>query len=451
MDIEKTNNNHNKDDQIGGKLLNEGGFGCIFKPSLKMKNNMIVTDNEIDNKIENERKRTKKYVKKQYISKIQVYDEFTENEYKISKKITKIKNYKSYFAPVINEIKNVELAQLKNVEDIRDCDVIQKHKREDFLILKVPFVGQNDLIDYFIQQKNKNSYTNDIIYFFSYLQDSIHKLVQNKIVHFDLKGNNVMIDDLLKIPIIIDFGISIDINQLENEWNKAKKSKGDFKNFNNLCKLNFYKDYINPIWSFEIILVSHLVWHTQNMEELKVFIYGDGLKELIHNYLKESNNVIDNYDTKKHFDILYGIHKKQLIQFSNMDNQTNIEDVIMGLIQSTYHKWDMYSLFIMMKKLIEIVYGKKELQSNKFLVFLLEKINNFILGIDNGNKWYDNIHNLIEFNEIKNGDKKTFQKMKDSIKRRELKGKIVDSLTKTKTEYIKTDKKLSIMKTIKKR
>ena len=55
----------------GGKLLSEGGYGCVFFPSINCNGSSMKT--------------------KKYVSKIQKYDKSAKNEIKIGKKTEKSK------------------------------------------------------------------------------------------------------------------------------------------------------------------------------------------------------------------------------------------------------------------------------------------------------------------------------------------------------------------------
>ena len=69
----------------GGKLLAEGGYGCVFLPGMNCKGELLTTQ--------------------KYVSKIQKFDNSARNEIEIGKLIQKIPNYSNYFSPIIKSIK----------------------------------------------------------------------------------------------------------------------------------------------------------------------------------------------------------------------------------------------------------------------------------------------------------------------------------------------------------
>ena len=46
-------------------------------------------------------------------------------------------------------------------------------------------------------------------------------LVDMKIVHFDLKGNNIMFNEINKLPLVLDFGLSIKMDVLKSDTSKV--------------------------------------------------------------------------------------------------------------------------------------------------------------------------------------------------------------------------------------
>ena len=42
------------------------------------------------------------------------------------------------------------------------------------------------------------------------------QLREKNIIHYDLKGSNILYSEKKKIPLIIDFGLSINMNNIDN-------------------------------------------------------------------------------------------------------------------------------------------------------------------------------------------------------------------------------------------
>ena len=83
---------------------------------------------------------------------------------------------------------------------------------------------------------------------FKYLLSAIEKLVDNKIVHFDLKAGNVLYNTITTDPQIIDFGISIPIDELND---------GNLKDY-------FYADGSDYyVWPLEVQVINFIVNETK--------------------------------------------------------------------------------------------------------------------------------------------------------------------------------------------
>jgi len=67
------------------------------------------------------------------------------------------------------------------------------------------------------EENNTSSYHLLSILFDLYerITDSVQVLIKYKIVHYDLKENNILVEKRHQLPYIIDFGLSIDISRLQ--------------------------------------------------------------------------------------------------------------------------------------------------------------------------------------------------------------------------------------------
>jgi hypothetical protein len=181
------------------KLIDSGGYGCIYYPKIDCSGNVHVED--------------------KMVSKLINFDD-AEHELYMAKKIKKIKNYNQYFIPAENSC-----TLNKNVK-FKPCSAIKPHHNK-FKILYIPYKETLPL---------KLSF--QILY--HSLLESVHLLVAHKIVHFDLKETNIIHSDRI---YIIDFGISINMN---NVYSKVQKY--------------FYTYYIQYYaWPLEVHLLNYRV------------------------------------------------------------------------------------------------------------------------------------------------------------------------------------------------
>ena len=176
----------------GGKLLSEGGFGCVFNPSLNC-----------DGNIESEK----------YVSKIQRNDNSAKNEIKIGKILLSIKEYKSHFAPIISYC-NIDIGEIKD-KDKNKCMLFKKRKTNNYVMMRLDYVDGMEFLQYMVKNANSVQIINNIINSYNHLLRGLSMLVNKKIIHYDLKGSNILYSERKKIPLIIDFGLSINMNDID--------------------------------------------------------------------------------------------------------------------------------------------------------------------------------------------------------------------------------------------
>ena len=78
--------------------------------------------------------------------------------------------------------------------------------------MKLDYIKGELFIEYIIKQRNNTELIHNLIHSYNHLLSGINILIKNKVVHYDLKGDNILYDDSRKIPILIDFGLSIPFN-----------------------------------------------------------------------------------------------------------------------------------------------------------------------------------------------------------------------------------------------
>ncbi len=139
--IEKENKNNDKenDKENDVKLLNQGTYGCIFRPGIECSGKHLTSNS--------------------YITKIQKHRQISNNEVLIGKKIQKIAGHEKYYAPIL-ETCDISVRDLKNIEEVKKCDFMKN--ADEFLDKqyesnKIRYVGKNTLGDYFTQETSNIS------------------------------------------------------------------------------------------------------------------------------------------------------------------------------------------------------------------------------------------------------------------------------------------------------
>ena len=192
-----------KRSKMGGEVIESGGFGCIFKPALKCINEI----------------RPSSGISKMSLLKNSKQE--IEEINKIKKNLSSIKNYKDYFLLDVNSCTPDKLTSedLKKFND--KCYALKKENLnesninnhlEKVKILNMPD-GGIDLRKWLVQEnkikKEKIFLLNKLI--IKLIKYGIRPMNEKKVIHNDLKDNNVLIDSKLNCRII-DWGLSAIVN-----------------------------------------------------------------------------------------------------------------------------------------------------------------------------------------------------------------------------------------------
>ena len=321
------------------ELISQGTYGCIFKPGMTCNGGIE---------------------KEGYITKIQYNQETTQNEVNIGKILLnndldqdpyqdpdKKKDYEERFAPVINNC-SILLGKIKK-DFIEKCKVIKENALANkFYSNQIRYVGKYTLFDYFsmlMDESNKSKFVYFCSEFHIYLLESVLRLKEKKLIHFDLKENNILIDEKRNVPVIIDFGLSINMNPL------LKKPMDPY-----IYTKTFYTYYDKyPPWCLEIVLISFIV-NNVSVDS----IWGGGKinsKRRKPKQIKESDFVWISNIVKKE-DLLsivdHYFEENPVIKMISLDTRKKYKKNWHDWIQTIYtdKKSTVYGMF-MVNKLIE--------------------------------------------------------------------------------------------------
>ena len=180
-----------------------------------------------------------------------VQDEVAANEVAVGDAVKNIVNYSVNFVPVTGTcVVNLGKVRRNNPHEMDKCDVIadsSSAKKPKFLLMKMPYIDSLYFYDYIAGMGgNKKKIISCIFDTYSYLIESIERLMEHGIVHYDLKLQNILMNLKTDTPIIIDFGLSIVVG-------KPPTMNAEF------WKLHFYKyspDYY--VWPLEAHVINHL-------------------------------------------------------------------------------------------------------------------------------------------------------------------------------------------------
>lgn len=181
------------------KLVNQGGYGCLYYPGLRCNGN---TMDDV-----------------RYATKLVVQDEVAENEVAVGNAVKNIVNYSVNFVPVIDTcVVNLGKVRRNNPHALDKCDVVATNananantsKTTKFMLMKMPYIDSLYFNEYIGRMgSNKKKIISCIFDTYHYLIESIERLTEHSIVHYDLKLQNILMNLKTDTPIIIDFGLSI--------------------------------------------------------------------------------------------------------------------------------------------------------------------------------------------------------------------------------------------------
>ena len=217
------------------KLLNQGAYGCIFKPEL----GCDVDESDTGN----------------YVSKLQIKTKELEKEIKIGIEIQEIKNYYYYYAPIIKTC-NVNIRSIDS-KIVRGCKVITNEigeidTKSEYASNKIRYVGKynmNKILQMITTTKKLSTLMNNHLY----LLNSIKLMFEKNIIHLDLKTDNIMWDENQQIPIIIDFGLSFNIKELLDK-NTTDYSSEDSPYVDIFIGKQYY-----VFWCVDIFMICQIV------------------------------------------------------------------------------------------------------------------------------------------------------------------------------------------------
>ena len=172
---------------IGGRLIGEGQYGCVFTPSLYCKY---------------KKDQPKSSGKDDLVSKLtDVYD--AEHEYDIGVRLRSIPIWKNYFSVgtsmCVPSIKQTD-------KDFTSCKLITSEEINSLRVLSLIDVGVP------VERYTFKSSSFDMMDFFTHLIGAGALLSLFGVIHRDLHTGNVLVDNS-SVPRIIDFGLARVVGQ----------------------------------------------------------------------------------------------------------------------------------------------------------------------------------------------------------------------------------------------
>tara|TARA_X000000368_G_scaffold403111_1_gene377726 strand:+ start:30 stop:1277 length:1248 start_codon:yes stop_codon:yes gene_type:complete len=304
--------------QQGGTLIGQGTYGCVFKPHLLCNGKVDKKDTE-------------------HVSKLIVLrrgdDYRLKNEMEIGKIILKSNKYSKYFSPIISTCP-IEFNDISD-QDKYKCNSANKYMDNQMALAKLKKISGKNIIDTLENMRGQEAIVT-FLTIYKNLMEGLRFLSKKKIIHYDIKWDNVLYDYKLKRGMIIDFGLSFQIKYL------------NFDSFDNL-KRYFYGFWPNmDVWCIEIQYICYLLHINDNPNEYDIqhMVEECVLKNsLFKSYL---NNFFD-------FDKIEFYENRVDILLYYQKKYPDVKKRIKYIVKNYYKTWDNYALSIMYLKQYDLI------------------------------------------------------------------------------------------------
>ena len=361
------------------EFLGEGSYGCVYYPG--------ITCNGKKNK-------------KKLITKIQEINFYSDNEKNNGNYIKKnIKNYNKYLSPVIKFcIVKFNILE-KSSLDMKKCNILfdeyNAHSSKNYedviyntntssnssnksiinnqyILMHSSYIKSYTFKDFYIDYNfefvfNLLNHCNKILY-------AISLLNQNNIVHNDLHINNVLIKLKNLDPIIIDFGLSFNINN-------CYKLNKDYIDFQYIKRFVF--DYREDGYHFNIEkrFISFIIFNKTAYFPSEIFDNNDSnniSKAAITYFITDAYNTINNNEEiGKYFNTNEMIEYKKALeqfyyQFLDKSAYPKYNTIVKYLLNFVYLYNDIYSLIIDLLYIHDLKYYKQKIILNNEEQVILE-------------------------------------------------------------------------------
>ena len=302
------------------KLLSQGGFGCVYYPGISC-----------DGRTEKD---------PNIVTKLQRMDFNAQNEIDIGSKIKEIPNYQLFYIPIINHCP----IKLSIIDDItlKQCEVVSSNKKTEYMLMDMNFIENYPFYEFLTDiSKDKKNIILNILDTYNFLCNSIKILVEQGIVQFDFKSENILYSQKTQNPLIIDFGISFHAPSLNsNNWD----------NYFYIYAPDYY------IWPLEVHCINYLL--NENPEKLTLKSIQKIAKEVT-----KHNKGLTIFTKKFHEE-----YEKSCVSALEPYINKPVDSTISSLIKN-YRTWDNYGLSILYLRLMEFLFGNHFFKNKLIIMF----------------------------------------------------------------------------------
>ena len=302
-------------------LLSQGGYGCVYHPSL-------------DCKARNSNNKNK-------ITKLQISKQDVENELGIGNALKNIRKHENHFGTLDKSCQDLSLKQIEQTGLLKECELKES---DTYILTDMRYIQGDTLKNYLYKIKSPEIICYKMIEIYRQLIISVEKMQNASVIHNDLKSSNIMFDVMKQLPIIIDFGISF----FSNRWR------------GNLKHIFFSYEPRYMLMAPEIHFLSYLLH--MDKEKLKEFNQDKNkvceriATEIVHNISVFHVSFSKSF-RQKYLQNLIKYFQEVIVDFQ--PDKENAETFYTKHYEPICNTWDIYSISIMYFQLLENVFQNR--------------------------------------------------------------------------------------------
>jgi len=307
-------------------LLNQGAYGCVFYPGIDCQG--------------------KPYATKKYVTKVQRKGYSATNEEEISKIIRTIPDYQLFFVPVESSC-SIELSAIGK-KLAKECRVMKKETdmKSEYVLMRMGHIESVHFFAYITDSAEKKAFLfTNMISTLGHLLTGVGYLLDRNIVHFDLKSENILYSASNNLPLMIDFGISLDMSKVQ---------KDNLANHFYVSVPQYY------VWPFDV----HLLCFISRLVPEDGVLQQENVVEMASTYVSY-NKSLEIYSPE-----FREKYREKCLNYGGKFVGRKRDLVIDELLEG-YRTWDTYSLSILFLRFVSYLFGRG-FNKSKFLVLFTQ-------------------------------------------------------------------------------
>ena len=214
----------------------------------------------------------------------------------------------------------------------REINTVKKYASN-----KIRYISKYTISDYIQQLSSKENFKRIANVHLYLLEYSIPKLLEKNVIHLDLKTNNIMWDEKQEIPIMIDFGLSINMGEVLDPQKSPAEKIAIYKKY-------FIGEEYYIFWCVDIHMISQisqLYMNEKNVLEhvleiiLNKIIRNDHFKRLFtpnerNEYIKKYNEYFKKYINSPWTNVITDLLQEKI--YSTWDSHSICSAILFDIV-----------------------------------------------------------------------------------------------------------------------